>query len=135
MFLGDWLKSEKGVIFARMERILVGLCSMCVDSPGEISCGTTAIDMYGCSNGPTQSFFPRARYLTGRIILAGCDDMKMPGYCPPLVSGINPISSSTGILCSPPTFQYLNVSARVFACLGVQYPKILPSSWMHSDSF
>lgn len=70
MFLGDWLKSENGVMLATIERMLVGSNSTCVDSPGEISASVTAIDMYGCSKGPTKSSFSNGRYFTGRIILA-----------------------------------------------------------------
>ena len=53
MLRGDWLKSEKGVWLATMERMLVGSYSRCVLSPETISGSVQAIDMKGCSKGPT----------------------------------------------------------------------------------
>src|ERR1700709_1317616 len=53
IFRGDWLKSEKGVMLARIDKILVGLNSICVVRLGIISASTHAMFMYCCSKGPT----------------------------------------------------------------------------------
>ncbi|KAJ6261125.1 LOW QUALITY PROTEIN: hypothetical protein Dda_3790 [Drechslerella dactyloides] len=118
MFLGLWLKSEKGVMLATMERMFVGSNSTCV-SPDLISGSVTAILRNGCSKGPTKSSLSSGMYLTGRIMRASCEKRYTPGYCPEFDTGTYPISRSLGTL----------QSATRRASLGEHQPSIFPSSW------
>lgn len=122
------MKSENGVMFAKMERKFVGACSTCVETTGSISLGDIAISIYTCSKGPIWSSLPLRMYLTGRIIRERDAKRNRPGYCPPSDGGTKPISKSKGTSLIPSVFHMRRLVARLFASEGVAHPMTRPSS-------
>ena len=87
--------------------------------------------MYTCSNEPTWSSRPFARYFTGRIILDRLANRYKPGYWPPFEMGTYPISRSSGTPCFPSVFHIRRLDASCAHTAAGAQPMRRPSSCTH----